>query len=565
MALLIDLLIFLITAGVVLFLLLIKRTAWFNALFFGIFILFVLLFVFKKELNIRWSERIPAPVYLLVDRSLSSTGRYYPHFQANSPRYKVFYFADSLSERTNGLNPEFTSLYDSIRALKNTAGAQAKIIVFSDFLDNNSLNGFEKTGGVYPVLPERSSLTSNYFSLTDIRIPDFYETGEPVPLTASFYSSRSRRKELLVLDGNRVLNARSIPAGKGYQTVQWDMTLPQTGNRILTFVLKDPDSGQTAVPQVKKSVEGISGMQRILFIAGRPSEEFVFLKRFIEKIRWLRTDFVLPATGKKKINPNIISRQKYNALIFMDVSKDQFASGDPAEQMRSTGLPVFYQTGTRNFDEIETLVRSFTNITSLRNYSEIKFRYNNNDLIVLSALATENQLLEISPKERIFFGWNSWKWDFIRSKEDIAYNDYESFWQNQINFLLNSSVNRSLPVRLNYYFGENDIPGTNDQKSGLLRYQTNGQNYLMTVGHHPAESAPLPPDTDTALRYQTNLVFADEIASFPEWIEKVRGKEKVTVERKWSVSFANDLPAFIIMALSIILFWIFRDREEMTH
>lgn len=564
MNLLINLLIILLTSGVFLYLLLVKKTAWYNAVFFGVFILFVLLFVFKKELVIRWQQRIPVPVYLLVDRSLSSAGWNYPRFHENSPLYKTFYFADTLSEKTNGLNPEFTALYDAVRALKNTGGSAAKIVVFSDFLDNNSLSAFERTEGIYPVLPERSSLSSDLFSLTDVRVPDFYESGEPVPVTVSFYTTRPRRVEFRVSDSGKPLFVKTITAGKGRETLELNMTLPQTGNRVLTFELKDPDSGKTAVPQVKKSMEGISGMQKVLLLAGRPSEEFVFLKRFLEKIRWLKTDSVVPAPGKK-IGPEVLNRQKYSAVILMDLSIYQFQSGSPVKTLRSAGIPVFYQPGPRSFDETGDLVRAFTNVPPLVNASEKKFRYNNNDLIVLSAFPSDNQLAEFPPRDRVFFGWNSWKWDFIRSKEDIAYNDYESFWQNQLNFLLNSTVNRALPVRLNYIFGENGIPGSLGPTNTLARYVTNGRVFLLNAGHNPAETAPLPPDTNTASRYRTNFVFADEVGPLPEWIEKIRGNEKVTVGRKWSISFSEDMASFIIMALSLILFWIFRDREEMTR
>lgn len=561
MSILVAILIVILPAAVFLVLFLVKKTSWYNAFFFGFFVLLALLFLFRQEWTFRFERKTKPPVIFLIDKSLSVAG--IPHHIPGEilKKYPVYYFADTVSERTNGLNPEITSLYDAVRSLRNTAGPAARIFAVSDFNDNGSvyLNRPEKSPYVYPVILRKKNTAPENPVLYDVRFPDFVEAGEPVGFTVLVYAPRVSRADLEIRDGEKILFRKSVTAGPEISTN--DLTLPEgpgfTGNRILTFRIAG-SSGDNRDQTVLRSVDSIPAMQKILFLCGRPSEEFAFLKRFLEKIRWLRTEVVLLKSAQETFQASRIDA-RYHAVILMDLSPAQLTGGWPPKIIQASSVPVFYQTGLRAPDEIYSLVRAFTNLrpAPLAGTGEKKFSYNGNDLIIQTSCGMDQDLIDAGQHTRVFFGWGTWKWDFIRSKEDIAYNLYDSFWQNQINYLLSASVSASLPEKLN------EIAGENPERPAVGNYtiQTNGKSFLVRVGHNPPEVSGIPANIKAASFYQTNLFFADQPLNYPELIRQAAGNELVKTVQTIRIDFTRNWFVFLLMALSLILFWIFRDRE----
>jgi hypothetical protein len=555
MPLLVGLLSVLLPLAVFFILLLIKKTSWFNALFFAVFALLALLYLFRQEWNFRWNENTRPPVYFLIDKSLSVSGMSDPVPAPVLSRYPVYYFADTVSPRAKDLNPETTSLFDAIHFLKNTAGPEARIFVASDFNDNGSLNGFEAFAHVYPIVMRKEERSNGSLSLVDVQIPEFIESDENVRFTVRAYSPRAVNAELRVRDVNKIIYRKTILAGPGTYENVIDANFGFTGDKVLTFEITDA-AGKPGKNPVRRSVDGISGMQKILLACGRPSEEFVFLKRFLEMIRWLKTETVLLKSSGDVLKPSLLN-ERYNAVILVDLSSKQ-ANAAFLNRLKEMSVPVFYQTGLRGMEEIFPLVGAFTNIKLIQGAAEKKFSYNGNDLILQTSYSMENDLFDAGPRARIFFGWGTWKWDFIRLKEDIAYNNFDSFWQNQVNFILSASVSPALPAKLNFTVGEDPARFS----EGIYTFKTNGREFYLNVTHRPQETADIPADMKTPFLYNTNLVFAGRPVNYPEWIRRAVGNETVRTARTLHIDFTRSWIALVLMALSLVLFWIFRDREE---
>ena len=130
-----------------------KKGPWAASIIFSLIIFLLIAFLLQIKISLDYSLSKKPVVNLLIDNSLSleSNLKQIHNIQQLSkiPSVKVFYFADILSENTNELNPEFSSLYDSLNTLRNKVPENESIIVISDFQDNYSISSFKTWQNIY--------------------------------------------------------------------------------------------------------------------------------------------------------------------------------------------------------------------------------------------------------------------------------------------------------------------------------------------------------------------------------------------------------------------------------
>ncbi len=554
-----------IVAGIAGFLIIvyIRKGSIPRGIVFGLFLLIATLFLFDKIFNIEFMKRQSPPVYLLIDKSLSAKINETQKENLLSLKRlisdrRIYYFADTISQDTNTLNPQYTSLIDSVATLQNTAPGNARIIIASDFNDNRSFAPLDKNisetrpDKFFPVIMENPE--DKPLSIYDLEIPEIIQSGEPVEIKVRIYSRNPDSAILSVKDGTRVLSRKNLSLSEGLTPVTIRETLYGEGYRTFEFELQK--HGET-VSSHKFLVSLVPDFYRILVIAGRPSSEFVFLRRFLERLKWIRSDFIVLTGPNDKARLQNLNR--YSGIILMDITDNRIEN---LEALSQYDKPVFYQPGLNDSLSILRIMSHFTNIDLRDNPSQQRFIFNNTELVIKTAFNIEAPLLEISPERRIFFGWESWRWDFMQLPVGIAQNNYDAFWKNQVNFIISADMVSPVVSRLNYITGERTPAPHKD--TGLYTFVTNNEEMRFMVSENPAETAVLFPDIKTAMVYNTNITRLAELNNPSRFIDKITGEQKIEVKQRFTIDTRNNLIILILMAGLLILFWILSDRENIA-
>jgi len=545
------LLIAVLTLVVSFFVALHKLKRYLPSIFFSIFCFFLALFLFDYHMTLKWKKAMPETIYLLIDRSLSMPDL---KLSANeSETLKVFYFADTISKKSSLLNPQYTALFDSINLIKSRFGDSAKTIVISDFNDNYSFLPFKSYDFIYPVIPQ-SDYSNPVFSLLDVKYPDIVQSGEVEQAEVKIYSKKNEDIFVKVYQNNSLILEKKENIKRGLQSLTIPLFIEKEGFHSLRFDI----SSRNEVQSFSRIIQAVPQFYRIMFICGRPSPEYVFLKRFIEKIKWIRADYFLLKSSEEKIKD--VDLTKYSGLILMDIKDSHFQSLSTIEKAIIKKIPIFYETGLRKYHEIKNILGLFTNHIYNEEFKEKKFIFNNQELLVKTSLASKEIIQEISENIKIFFGFETWRWGFSRELGDFSVNLFEEFWQNQINFLIKSKSKNIILEKLNYVIGEQNPLNTN--ATGIFFLQTNGQKIPFLVYTNLSEINLKEVNIEAAKKYNSNITFLNQIKEISTFINEIRGQKKVVQTEILEINFRKNIISILIMIISIVLFFFSRDYLE---
>jgi hypothetical protein len=539
-----------------------KKRSLLPFLLLGFALLLMILFIFNAHWDFHYRTILPPYVFVLVDKSLSVGN--VPDLK-NSPILRINYFADTVSEKTNGLNPEFTALFDSIRTIKNKAGMDSKIIVLSDFNDNASLSPSEKFPFVYPVIVQNETNERNRISLYKVEMPEWIQAKEGVKIKIFTYVSgsvsasvNSIKAKLTLKNEKNVLSEKIVTLKTGLNELSWEQTFSFAGCQLIQFQVENLSDPAAKPSSLSRLVQSVPEFYRIYFLAGKPSEEYAFVKRFLGKIKWVKIESaLLKQKGETIAIPNL---QNDSGVILMDLEDRQIRNFEALQEARKRKIPIFYQVGLNEISQTRLLLGLFTNGNFMENFSERKFLYNNNELIVKSILDSEGLIWDFQDKGRVFWGWDTWKWDFMKIPEELAYQNFENFWQNNLHFILEESGMGMELEKLNYVLGEENPLHQN--KKGIYSFLTNQKEEKIFISDNPEELALKTPNLEIARNYQTNLIFLDQIKDFEGYAKTIMGNQKVFVEKILTIDFRSNIIIFLLIAACLIFFWILSDYEK---
>lgn len=538
----------------------VKKFSWKAALPFALAVFLMTQFITGRKWTLHWTVSRRPPVFLLADGSLSMKG-YFDGPIPGGRSYAVRYFASRLfrdSTRKAG-DAQSTSLYDSVRLLKNEGGPRARVILLSDLRDNASAEPLEQTEGVLPLVFTNAPAAPGPF-LTRTDIPDYFETGGPVPLRLEVRSPRAGDFiGVSIREGDRTLLDRNYPLARGSNSITAEFYPRFEGAGVVTVRIR---SGESSV-SFQRALFGMPARSRILLLCGRPSAEFAFLRRFLERLSWIRTDSrVLVRPGEKFPPPDT---GRYHGVIVMDASPEQFANMTSFfSQAASSRVPVLIQTGLRPLRDISALASVFPDVPddhfrALRDPAAVSMKVGQEELPVLVSVSSPSVLFDAGQRARIFTGWDTWKWDFEELARGLSLNRFERFWQNQIQYLLKDTAPGHPFRTLNF------LPGAPDPAryptNGIYSVVSNGTRYLLSVQDNPAETFGGPGMDPAALDgFGDRLVFKGW-QDLNDQAERLTAKEKVRVRKSLTIDPAQDPAVWILVFLCLALFWAVKDRE----
>ncbi len=515
-----------------------------------------LLFLFNYQLTVKYRKEIKETVCLLVDKSRSV-----PSFNPGllPDDIKVFYFADTVSENTNRLNDQYTALYDSLNYLKIKFGGNTKIAVISDFNDNYSYIPFEKLPDIYPIIIKPVNKTNNDpLSLTEAALPEYLQSGQKENIKIKIESARDQKADLKIIDSGR--NIRNIPVHLKPGENESDIPLVpgRPGFHIISFTIDNKEDRYTNNNSIVRAIDVLPEFYKILLISGKPSAEFAFIRRFLAGLKWIKTDAVVLKEYRDKIRfPECLS---YNGIILLDLKDSQFSDLTELIKAIKAQKPIFYEPGLNEYHEMRQLLGLFSIGPALENFKEKTFNYDNSELIVKTALDEKDLLIEPLPRSRVFFGFDTWKWDFSRLGEDIAYNLFAHFWQNNVNFLIGDKNQGLLFNKLNYITGENNPAGVS--APGIYRRPTNRQETLYSISDNPMENGMLTENRETAAGYNSNFIYLDQITNLGGYLKNLRNGKITYQNAQFEIGFRNNIIIFLLIVLCSAAFWILKDYFE---
>lgn len=528
--------------------LLLKRTVL-ASIMFAAAVLLAGLFVTGGRIAFEYYVRARPEAYLLVDASGSCSGLaddpVVQGLMKHIPSRNVRYFAGSLSSSRSQVDPNYTALADSLRTLLGSLDENARVAVVSDFRDNRSLIEPFADPRVFALL---SGETPSAPVVSGFEAPEFAQSGESFDVSATVYAPTAASVGYtLTLDG-RVVSRGVWNLPQGESTISLKVRPASEGFALLELKTDGGDGAQ-------RMIDVLPSFYKVWFAAGRPSAEFARVRRFFERIRWLKCDVRILARPGETLT---IPQTGYDAYVLMDLSDAQVANPATVGSIRE---PVFYATGARRPVEIAGLLSAFTNLRLTGAPQDKPFRFGNTETVV-RVIADVEPLMEVSPLRRVFFGWDTWKWDTGSVSLGIDENRFVSFWKAQAAFLI---AGRSQPVeldRLNYFTGEPNPAGA--ATPGVHTFSTNGATYRILVTDNPAER-PLPPDFNAARQFTTNVSPLESAADARVYLRTVLGTDKVLTRREFSFEFRKRPEAYIALVVILILFWLLGDLQKLKE
>lgn len=546
-----------------LFIVLFKKRSVISGILFATVFLLGLLFLFGYRFSFTHSYKSNPPLYFLIDKSISASLNTAEHnildrLKKKSKKDRIYYFADTLSKDSKNLNTQYTAMFDSLMTLRRNIEKDARVVIVSDFYDNSSFN--------IPLLDSTNLYSDNIFPIVvgktiadkiaifDVKVDDIVQAGDKTSITVDIYSTSQTTAKLTVRQNNKTIITKTVDLNIGINTFRLSHKFYSKGYRQLKFIVGGDSS--------EKLISVVPDFYKILVVVGRPSVEYAFFKRFLDKLKWIKSDFVLlKRKGQKVYLPSL---SKYTGVVLIDIKDNQIENFSDLQKYKK---PIFYQTGLRSQWEIKKLVSLFSNMNLKYNLTEKQFIYNDNQFIVSIAFDTTELLCSPQPTRKIFFGWDTWKWDMITLPTGIDNNSYEVFWKNQVNFLI-SSEDRSFPLdKLNYIVGDTELQSLplKSTNIGVHSFISNSQWVKIMINNNSRELGVSGANNTIAHLFNSNTVFLHSIEDPDGFIKSVEGNTKIEIKKIVTIDFRRNIIVFILMLVCIIIFWILSDREEIQR
>lgn len=521
-----------------------KRSAG-TSLLLALAVLLLGMFAFDKKIAFDAVRRERPSLVLLTDvskscASVTNSAEWRALSQAVPARNR-WYFADALSRNPAALNAEYTAAADGLHTLLGRLPESARVVLVSDFRDNRS--------GLDPFSDPRVTCVAAGSPVTGpvvagFEAPEFVQSGETSQADVTVYSpSAASVAYSLTSGGNGTLR---VPAGLSEHA----LAFRPSAEGFTVVELRAGDS------TARRMVDVLPSFYRIYIAAGRPSPEFARVRRFFDGTRWMKCDAKLLVRPGDTVT---LPESGYDGMILMDLSDAQVRN--PAALDRFPA-PVLYATGLRKAAEYAGLLSHFTNLKPAGQASDRSMRIGTADAVVRLAAANVEPLVTVSPSRRVFFGWDTWKWDASAEALGVEENRFGAFWKQQAVFLI---AGRSRPVeldRLNYVTGEPNPSGAAD--AGVHEVPTNGNVYKILVADNPAEAS-LPPDLETAARFSTNVVTLDSLSSPKAFAAGLTRGPRVILLQHFEFSFRTHWLSYVLLAAALILYWVLADLEGMKR
>lgn len=546
-----------------LFIVLFKKRSVISGILFATVFLLGMLFLFGYRFSFTHRYKSNPPLYFLIDKSISASlntaeNNILDRLKKKNKKDRIYYFADTLSKDSKNLNSQYTAMFDSFITLRRNIEREARVVIVSDFHDNSSFN--------IPLLDSTNLYSDNIFpivvgkTIADkvaihcVKIDDIVQAGDKTSITVDIYSTSQTTAKLTVRQNNKTIITKTVDLNIGINTFRLSHKFYSKGYRQLKFIVGGDSS--------EKLISVVPDFYKILVVVGRPSVEYAFFKRFLDKLKWIKSDFVLlKRKGQKVYLPSL---SKYTGVVLIDIKDNQIENFSDLQKYKK---PIFYQTGLRSQWEIKKLVSLFSNMNLKYNLTEKQFIYNDNQFIVSIAFDTTELLCSPQPTRKIFFGWDTWKWDMITLPTGIDNNSYEVFWKNQVNFLI-SSEDRSFPLdKLNYIVGDTELQSLplKSTNIGVHSFISNSQWVKIMINNNSRELGVSGANNTIAHLFNSNTVFLHSIEDPDGFIKSVEGNTKIEIKKIVIIDFRRNIIVFILMLVCIIIFWILSDREEIQR
>ncbi|MGC8765563.1 MAG: hypothetical protein ACP5QT_06725 [Brevinematia bacterium] len=490
------------------FLLYLKKKKVLSAtiLFFILFL--ILLSISERKFVLSFQIKKDVPVYLLIDvsRSMQKIEKF--------TKWKkffdgTFYFSDTISKDKKNLKTEFSKIYDTIRDFKQKNG-ECKIVVITDLQDNMSINKTFDPYNVYLLYKEKKDKKD--FFIKEIKVNENLISEEPFLIEALVFSEKDSKETFEIKNSNQIIFSKNLEVKKGIQKLTFEPVLNLNGFKTLSFGFKNRDRIGMMIYFSKKRYK--------IFMAGNPSVEFVFLKRFLNQFKWMKTkEFLL----KTKKSSRIDIPQDCNGYIFIDLDRENFSPHQNIEKL-SNAIFLFTTNYQKN--------RLFTSITNGE-----KISYSN--YYGLNVLLLHNN-------RKVVYGSESWK---LKTKEgllDIKERKYETFWFELISPFIEDKENFTLD-RYNYIINEDSTFDTS--KPGLNKYD--GIPYLVVSNRKEDITLPIATEETNWM----NIINIESITNIKNLIRELKKGSKVIQTLKIEIDFSKNIFFFTLILIMIFFLW----------
>lgn len=546
--------------GAVLFFLF-KRKWLITSILFGLCLLFFGMFLFGKTLSYEVSIDEQSEIYLLIDSSKSAriildqsgNSEILQGIQEEIDKDKIFYFADNFSHNTNQINEQYSAIYDTIYSINREMNEHSRLLVISDFNDNYSLLTPVMSDNIYPVLLD--SEVDDRVSIYQLNVDEYLQTGDKSQISVNIQSETEQTAYLELSTEQIDIYQGDVQLSPGTNLFSFKQSFYQEGYSLIKAEIFEKGDVYTNNNTTARLVKVIPSYYKILVIAGKPSQELAFLRRFLNDIKWIETEFTILKTDTNTINPDEL--YTYSGLILLDIHNKQVEN---PSQLSTYQGGLLYLPGLNSPEKVLPLIRLFTNLNDDPGEGEIKFEYNDHELFVDTQFKNSDMLIIPSSGTAIFLGWNTWKWDFMNLAVGIDMNYYNEFWKNQLIFLISSDKTAKIQDNLNYVQGE-DLPIQTDS-TGMVDFYTNGQTASFYVGENPSETGILTSNYKVAKRYSTNISYLSEMENIPEWLNSIRGSQVYQTVKTITIDFKHNIWLFITFLIFLILFWLSADWAD---
>lgn len=515
-----------------------KKQKTLEALFFSLALLFGLFFLFQTEIAFDFRVKLENRPYLLIDVSESCVDLENEILRGlidEAGKSRTYYFSDRVSQNPQELSPQKTALFDSLKLLQKELPENARVLLYSDCNDNDSLSEDSEVFITTVLLSDANQLVPKFFDTT---LPELIEAEEKTDFEIEIVSPYPTNLTLTLFQDDAKTATQSFSLEEGKNSVEISHVFSGEGFRTLSFKMGNESLTRMAYLS--------GGFYSVMLAAGRPSEEFAAVKRFLQNIRYIDLESQVLISKEETLDFSSIG--DYDGLLLMDVTSSQIEDFSP---LKNFDGKIFYSVGLQSFSS--GVLLHFTNLSVFPVSSSKNFEYQGKDLTVDTAYDADDILIK-SENLRIFFGWNSWKWDFRNLPLGYSENAFDSFWKNQVSFLIENESVLPTDENLNRLLGEDGLETIG--KTNLLE---NGESISVWVDHNPRETGKLNPDFSTASALSESQTNLSEIEDAKAFYRSFTGDERISEWKHFSLNFAESILTLIGFFVFALLFWIFSD------
>ncbi len=493
-------LIYLVIIPIVFFFLLKKKDVMKSIVLFFILLLFCAIML-NEKINFSFNIKKKIPVIMFIDYSRSFSN-FLPIVE-KAKRYfdEVYYFSDSFSKKKEGLNREFSYILKNIKDFKTKNKDESKIVVFSDLMDNSTENLIEMFNVYFVYLTNEN--TTNIF-INDIKIPQNIFSEEPFNLELKVFS-KDRISTFVEIKDDGIIYKTNILLESGFNSIKLNLKFNFNGFKKLTFLVGDS--------KIERLIYFSKESYKIFVASGYPDEEFVFLKNFLEDLKWVSVIGKVLITHNERLN----IPKNYNGYVFINLDLTQINNINELKELKA--IYLFHQKN-----------KLFTFLTNS---------------FLLETKKNENyEVYILSNNSKVIEGIKLWK-KRLRTAviDENSFDYYSEFWLENFNDFFE---NKEFTPLEKYNYVLNERSSFDTDKLGL--FESKGIKYFV----HLNEREDFYPALNVKNAYE---FFSLDIKKF---VNDLRNESKIIKTISINIDFSKNIFVFLVFIVLLFFFWFYR-------